>query len=110
MKNLKLGIKKLPNIIVLLADDLGKYEVSAYGGLVRSLSLKGNYEYKGEKDTFKPKELNLHTYNLGARFGMQFDLAMFNFDFSYTIGITNAFKNSARTNTQGLNFNVGFVF
>lgn len=81
-----------------------------YGGLVSRFSLKGNYEYKGEKDTFKPKELDLHTYNLGARFGTQFDLAMFNFDFSYTIGITNAFKNRARTNTHGLNLSAGFIF
>jgi len=81
-----------------------------YGGLVSRISLKGRYEYKGAKGTFKPKELDLHIYNLGARFGTQVDLAMFNFDFSYTFGITNAFKNRARSNTLGMNLSAGFIF
>lgn len=63
-----------------------------YGGLVSQFSLKGIYEYEGEAGTYKPSEINLNVYNLGARFGTQIDLAMFNFDINYTIGITNAFK------------------
>jgi hypothetical protein len=81
-----------------------------YGGLVSRFSLKGKYEYEGESGTYKPSEINLNVYNLGARFGTQIDLAMFNFDFSYTIGITNAFKERARTNTHGIQLTAGFLF
>ena len=81
-----------------------------YGGLVSRFSLKGKYEYQGETGTYKPSELNLNFYNLGARFGTQVDLAMFNFDLSYTIGITNAFKERARTNAHGLELTAGFLF
>lgn len=81
-----------------------------YGGLVSKFRMKGKYTYQGETGTFKPGELQLHWYNLGARFGTQVDIAFFNFDFSYTIGITNAFKNKARTNTHGLQLSVGLLF
>lgn len=81
-----------------------------YGGLVNKFSIKGRYEYQDQKEKFKPSELDLHTYNLGARFGTQVDVAMFNFEFSYTIGITNAFKNKARTNMHTLQLSMGFVF
>jgi len=81
-----------------------------YGGLVSRFSLKGKYEYKGETGTYKPSEINLNVYNLGARFGTQFDLSFFNLDFSYTIGITNAFREKARTNSHGLDLTVGILF
>ena len=81
-----------------------------YGGLVSQFSLKGKYEYQDESGTYKPSEINLNVYNLGARFGTQIDLAMFNFDINYTIGITNAFKKRARTNTHGLELTAGFLF
>lgn len=81
-----------------------------YGGLVSKFSLKGQYTYQGETNDFKPKELELHIYNLGARAGTQIDIAMFNFDINYTIGITNALKNRVRTNYHGLQFSAGFAF
>jgi hypothetical protein len=81
-----------------------------YGGLVNRFSLKGRYEFEGEEGTFKPKDAELHFYNLGARFGTQVDIAMFNFDFNYTIGVTNGFRNRVRTNIHTLQFSVGFLF
>lgn len=81
-----------------------------YGGLVNRFSLSGRFTYNGETEKFKPSDLQLHTYNLGARFGTQVDVAMFNFDFNYTIGITNALKDEIRTNSHALQLNVGFLF
>ena len=81
-----------------------------YGGLANRISLKGRYTIFGEKGTFKPSEADLHVYNLGARFGTQVDIGMFNFDFNYTISITNSVKGRVRTNTHALQLSVGFLF
>jgi hypothetical protein len=81
-----------------------------YGGFVNKFSLNGRLKFMGEEVTFKPKELDLHFYNLHARFGTQFDVAMFNFDINYNVGVTNAIKNKARTNTNGLQFSVALLF
>lgn len=86
------------------------FKLFLYGGLVNKFSLNGKYSFLGEEGTVKPKELNLHFYNLLARFGTQFDLAMFNFDFNYNIGITNGIKNKARTNTNGVQASVAILF
>lgn len=81
-----------------------------YGGLENRFSMNGRIYYKDEEILFKPKEAKLHFYNLGARFGTQIDLAMFNFDFSYIIGVTNSFRDRTRTNSHIFMFNVGFLF
>ena len=81
-----------------------------YGGLSNRFSLKGRYTILGEEGTFKPSEADLHVYNLGARFGTQVDIGMFNFDFNYTIGVTNSVKGRVRTNTHALQLSVGFLF
>lgn len=81
-----------------------------YGGFVNKFSLNGRMKFMGEEITFKPKEVDLHFYNLLAKFGTQFDVAMFNFDINYNIGVTNAIKNKARTNTNGLQFSVALLF
>ena len=80
-----------------------------YGGLVNKFNLNGRITYEDIEETFKPSELNLHIYNLGARFGTQLDIAMFNFDLSYTIGITNSFKGRLRTNSHRVMLSVGLA-
>jgi len=86
------------------------FKLFLYGGFVNKFSLNGRYKYYGEEGTFKPKDIDLHFYNLLARFGTQVDLAMFNFDLNYNIGVTNAIKNKARTNTNGIQFSVAMLF
>ena len=80
-----------------------------YGGLLNRFVLHGQYTYEDVKETFKPGELNLHVYNLGARFGTQVDIAIFNIDLSYTIGITNSFKGRLRTNSHSVLLSVGLA-
>jgi hypothetical protein len=81
-----------------------------YGGLVNKFSLRGRIIFEDETYKYSPSELGFHTYGLAARFGTQVDLAMFNFDFNYTIGITNAIKGRVRTNTHSLQLTVGLLF
>ena len=86
------------------------FKLFVYGGFVNKFSLKGKIKYLGEEFKYKPDELNLHFYNLSARFGTQFDIAMFNFDVCYDIGITNGIKGKARTNTNGFHFSAAVLF
>lgn len=81
-----------------------------YGGFSNMFAMKGRIDYLGEEFKFKPKEAHLHFYNLGARIGTQIDVAMFNFDFHYTIGITNSFREKARTNSHTLTLSAGLLF
>ena len=81
-----------------------------YGGLANRFTLSGRIDYEDGEIKFKPKDAKLHFYNLGARFGFQVDLAMFNFDFSYTLGITNSFRDRTRTNSHMVMLNVGLLF
>lgn len=81
-----------------------------YGGIENRFSMSGRIIYEDEEYTFKPKEAKLHFYNLGARFGVQVDIAMINFDFNYTIGITNSFRDRTRTNSHTFRLNLGFLF
>ncbi len=80
-----------------------------YGGLVNEVSLMGQYTYEGETEKFAPSELRIHTYNLGARFGTQFDLGMINVDMGYTIGITNSLQSRMRTNSHGAMISIGLA-
>lgn len=81
-----------------------------YGGLNNWFSMKGRVNYQEQEISFKPKEANLHFYNLGAKFGTQIDVAMLNFDLSYTIGITNNFREKTRTNSHTFALSVGMLF
>jgi hypothetical protein len=83
---------------------------SLYGGVVNAFNLKGKVKFLGEEIELKPKEIKLHTYNLGAKFGTQVDVAMINIDFSYTIGVTNSFKDNTRTNSHSFSLTLGILF
>ena len=86
------------------------FGIYLYGGIANRFSLNGRIIYEDVEYKFKPKELKLHFYNLGARLGFQVDIAMFNFDFNYTIGVTNSFRDRTRTNSHAFMFNLGFLF
>jgi hypothetical protein len=86
------------------------FGIFLYGGLSNRFSFSGWVEYKDEDVKFKPKEAQMHIYNLGVRFGTQIDLAMFTFDLSYTVGVTNSFRDQTRTNSHTVMLNFGFLF
>lgn len=108
--NLQMRTIEVPMLIGYVPVKKPVFKWFLYGGLSNRFSLKGRYTYKGEEGTFRPKEAELHFYNLGGRFGTQIDIAMFNFDLNYTIGITNGFRNRVRTNTHTFQLSVGILF
>lgn len=58
----------------------------------------------------KPKELDFAIYQAIARVGVNFDVAMFNFDFNYSISLNSATKTSYRTSYQQLQVNIAYLF
>jgi len=58
----------------------------------------------------KPKELDFAIYQAIARVGVNFDVAMFNFDFNYSISMNSATKTSYRTSYQQLQVNIAYLF
>ena len=101
---------EIPIIVGYIPVKTPLFKWFLYGGLNNRFSMKGRYSIFGIKDTFRPSEIDLHFYNLGARFGTQVDIAMFNFDLNYTIGVTNGIKNKVRTNTHSFQLSVGLLF
>ncbi len=58
----------------------------------------------------RPKDVDFAIYQAIARFGINFDVAMFNFDFNYSISLNSASKTSYRTSYQQLQLNVAYLF
>ena len=108
--NIQMRSLEVPMMIGYIPVKTPVFKWFLYGGLNNRFSIKGRYNIFGEEGTFKPKEADLHFYNLGARFGTQFDVAMFNFDLNYTIGITNGYKSNIRTNTHTFQLSAGILF
>jgi len=59
---------------------------------------------------FRPKEIDLAIYQALARFGINFDLAMFNIDFNYSISMNSATSTSYRTGYHQLQLNLAYLF
>ena len=58
----------------------------------------------------RPKDLDFAIYQAIARFGVNVDVAMFNFDFNYSISLNSATKTSYRTSYHQLQLNIGYLF
>lgn len=58
----------------------------------------------------KPKDIDLAVYQALARFGISFDLAMFNFDFNYSITMNSATTTSYRTGYHQIQLNLAYLF
>lgn len=66
----------------------------------------------GTEISFKlrPKEIDFAIYQAIARVGVNFDIAMFNFDFNYSISMNSATKTSYRTGYHQLQVNLSYLF
>lgn len=69
-------------------------------------------EFGGEEITAKlrPKDVDFAIYQAIARVGANFDIAMFNFDFNYSISLNSATKTSYRTSYHQLQLNIAYLF
>ena len=83
-----------------------------YSGPVNRLNMgeRVRIEVLGVKEKLKPRDLGLPVYHLMWRFGTQVDVAMLNFNASWTIGVTNAVRGTIRTNHEVLRLTAGLRF
>ena len=58
----------------------------------------------------RPKEVDFAIYQALARFGVNFDIAMFNFDFNYSISMNSATSTSYRTGYHHIQVNLAYIF
>ena len=83
-----------------------------YTGPVNRINLgeRVRIDVLGVEEKFKPSDLGFPVYHLMWRFGTQVDLAMLNFNLSWTIGVTNALRQTIRTNHEVLRLTGGLRF
>ena len=92
------------------------FRIFLYAGYVNHfntrIKAKTRIEETGtsEEVRLKPKEVDLAIYQAIARFGISFDLAMFNLDFNYSISMNSATQTSYRTGYHQLQINVAYLF
>jgi hypothetical protein len=86
------------------------FKLYLYGGLVNHFNTKLIFKILGETVKLRPKEADFAIYQALARFGVNFDLAMFNFDFNYSISMNSATTTSYRTGYHQIQVNVAYLF
>jgi hypothetical protein len=91
------------------------FKLFLYAGYVNHFNTKvlAALEVSGEPTVnvkLRPKEVDIAIYQAIARFGVNFDVAMFNFDFNYSISLNSATKTSYRTGYHQLQFNAAYLF
>jgi hypothetical protein len=91
------------------------FKIHLYGGLVNHFNTRLLAWVTLEDGTrvdlkFRPKEVDLAIYQALARFGANFDLAMFNVDFNYSISMNSAATTSQRVGYHQLQLNIGYMF
>ena len=82
-----------------------------YGGYVNHFNTKIIVRRDGQSSLrLKPKADNLAIYQAIARFGTSVDMALFNFDFNYSISLNSATTTSYRTSYHQLQLNLAYLF
>ena len=87
------------------------FKLFLYAGYVNHFNTKIIVRRDGQPSLrLKPKADKLAIYQAIARFGVNFDLAMFNFDMNYSISLNSATTTSYRTGYHQIQLNLGYVF
>ncbi|MFT4969213.1 MAG: hypothetical protein ACI9O4_000959 [Chitinophagales bacterium] len=108
---LKLNSFQLPINVGFITINKPVFKHFIYAGIVTSFNIKSIIFFENEKvDVLKPKEIYLISPTFMLRMGTQFDIAMFNFDFHYSIGLNKTVKGNIRTQSHGLVLSAGLVF
>ena len=86
-----------------------------YGGFVVHFNVKSFIYYTDETGEeasikIKPKELDFTNPNFAMRLGTQVDIAMFNIDFNYNLGLNKPVDSNIRTQSHHVQLNLGLVF
>lgn len=86
-------------------------KVYLYGGLINHFNTRGFVDVTDdEREWFGPKDVDLAIYIAMARLGAAIDIAMFNFDVSYSINLNSATTTDIRTNYHALLGRLGYIF
>lgn len=109
---------ELPLIMGYIPYKNPLFKLFLYAGFVNHFNTKiiatlGSNEALGIPETtikLKPKEVDFAIYQAIGRVGVNFDVAMFNFDFNYSISLNSASKTSYRTSYQQLQVNLSYLF
>lgn len=86
------------------------FKLYLYGGLVNHFNTKVIVKAQGQTLKLRPKEIDFAIYQALARFGVNFDVAMFNFDFNYSISMNSATTTSYRTGYHQIQVNIAYLF
>ena len=91
------------------------FKLFLYGGYVNHFNTKivGTVTTQLGDSTdvkFKPKDADFAIYQALIRLGVNFDLAMFNLDFNYSMSLNSATKTSYRTGYHQLQLNLAYLF
>ena len=87
------------------------FKLFIYGGYVNHFNTKIVARIDGgSKVKVRPKEVDFAIYQAIARFGANFDLAMFNIDFNYSITLNSATTTSYRTGYHQIQLNLAYLF
>jgi hypothetical protein len=87
------------------------FKLFLYGGYVNHFNTKIIVNVAGGPTIrARPKEVDFAIYQALARFGVNFDIAMFNFDFNYSISLNSATSTSYRTGYHQIQLNLAYLF
>jgi hypothetical protein len=87
------------------------FKLFLYGGYVNHFNTKIIVKIAGGPTLkLRPKEVDFAIYQAIARFGVNFDLAMFNVDFNYSITLNSATSTPYRTGYHQIQLNLAYLF
>ncbi len=110
----KLNSFKLPVTLGYVTTKKPLVKHFLYAGLVPVFKVKSKVSLLGspnnESFKIKPKDLGFNSLTFNMRFGTQLDIARFNIDFNYDLGLNKTIKETFRTQTHALTFTIGLAF
>ena len=87
------------------------FKVFLYGGYVNQFNLKFRVILPDDRVAkVRVGDAKFPIYQAMARAGAAFDLALFNFDMNYSIGLNSATTGATRTNMHVIQANLGMLF
>ena len=111
---LKLNSFEIPLTVGYVTVKKPVFKHFVYGGIVPGFNIKSIAtldDFPDEKPIkLTPKQSGLKNPNFHMRFGTQFDIAMFNVDVHYSIGLNKAVTENYRTQSHSLRLTLGLVF
>jgi hypothetical protein len=102
---------ELPMLVGYIPYKNPYFKLFLYGGLVNQFNLRFRLSRRDDRNLkLGPKELEFPIYQALCRFGVSFDVTMFNFDVNYNVGLNSATQTDTRTNVHVFSGSLGMLF